>query len=104
MKKTSNTVAAFCLLNSVNVFALGLGEIQTNSALNQVLNAKIPLLSSKNEDPSNIKVNIASQEVFDKAGIDRPIYLDKLKFTPTLGKKGNIFSKCFQHQLLKNRL
>jgi len=101
MKKTSNTVAAFCLLNSVNVFALGLGEIQTNSALNQVLNAKIPLLSSKNEDPSNIKVNIASQEVFDKAGIDRPIYLDKLKFTPTLGKKGNIFLEVLSTSTIK---
>jgi len=91
MKKTSNAIAAFCLLNSVSVFALGLGEIQTSSALNQILNAKIPLLSSKNEDPSNIRVHIASKEVFDKAGIDRPINLSKLNFTPVLSKTGDIF-------------
>jgi len=90
MKKTSNAFAAFCLLNSVNVFALGLGEIQTSSALNQILNAKIPLLSSKNEDPSNIRVHIASKEVFDKAGLDRPVHLNKLNFTPVVNKTGDI--------------
>jgi len=90
MKKTSNVFAAFCLLNSANVFALGLGEIQTSSALNQILNAKIPLFSSKNEDPSNIRVHIASKEVFDKAGIDRPVHLNKLNFTPVVSKTGDI--------------
>jgi len=101
MKRTSNVFAAFCLLNSANVFALGLGEIQTSSALNQRLNAKIPLLSSENEDPSNIRVHMASKEAFDKAGIDRPAYLNKLKFTPILGKKGGIFVEVLSTSTIK---
>ncbi|ORU93786.1 MAG: pilus assembly protein FimV [Cycloclasticus sp. symbiont of Bathymodiolus heckerae] len=90
MKKSSKAVAAFCLLNSVSAFALGVGEIKTHSALNQVLNAQIPLISSKNEDPSNIIIGIASRETFKKAGIDRPHYLTQLKFTPVIGKNGEV--------------
>ncbi|WP_288355362.1 FimV/HubP family polar landmark protein [uncultured Cycloclasticus sp.] len=90
MNKPTKTIAALCLLNSASAHALGVGEITTYSALNQLLKAQIPLVGSKQEDPSNIKIGIASRETFDKAGIDRPHYLTQLKFTPVLGKNGEI--------------
>jgi len=90
MKKPTKAIAALCLLNSASVYALGVGEIKTYSALNQLLKAQIPLVGSKKEDPSNIRINIASREAFAKAGIDRPHYLTELKFTPTLAKNGEI--------------
>lgn len=90
MNKPTNVFAALCLLNSASVYALGVGEIETHSALNQVLRAKIPLVSSKNEDPSNVIISIASREIFRKAGIDRPHYLTQLMFTPILGENGEI--------------
>jgi len=90
MNKPSKAIAALCLLSSANSYALGVGEIKTHSALNQILRAQIPLLSSKNEDPSNVRIGIASREVFKKAGIDRPHYLTEIKFTPTLSKNGDI--------------
>lgn len=90
MNKQSKAIAAFCLLSSANSYALGVGEIKTHSALNQVLRAQIPLLSSKNEDPSNVRVGIASRDVFKKAGIDRPHYLTTIEFTPSLNKSGEI--------------
>jgi len=90
MNKPTKAIAALCLLNSASVHALGVGEIKTHSALNQLLNAQIPLVGSKKEDPSNIRISIASREAFAKAGIDRPHYLTELKFTPTLAKNGEI--------------
>lgn len=90
MNKPTKTIAALCLLNSASVYALGVGEIETHSALNQLLNAQIPLVGSQKEDPSNIRIGIASRETFEKAGIDRPHYLTQLKFTPILGKNGEI--------------
>jgi pilus assembly protein FimV len=90
MNKSGKAIAALCLLNSASVYALGVGEIKTHSALNQVLKAKIPLVSSKNEDPSNVIVSIASREAFKKAGIDRPHYLTQLKFTPVISKSGEL--------------
>jgi pilus assembly protein FimV len=90
MNKPTKAIAALCLLNSASVYALGVGEIKTHSALNQLLNAQIPLVGSQKEDPSNIRIGIASREAFAKAGIDRPHYLTQLKFTPILGKNGEI--------------
>lgn len=90
MKKSTKAIAALCLFNSATIYALGIGEIEAHSALNQVLKAKIPLISSKNEDPSNVRIAIAPREVFKKAGIDRPQYLSELVFTPVLEKNGDI--------------
>ncbi|PHS72204.1 MAG: pilus assembly protein FimV [Cycloclasticus sp.] len=90
MKKSTKTIAALCLLNSANIYALGVGEIETHSALNQNLKATIPLVGSKSEDPSNLLINIGSKEAFARAGIDRPHYLTQLKFTPILEKNGSI--------------
>ncbi|MEH6504067.1 MAG: FimV/HubP family polar landmark protein [Cycloclasticus sp.] len=90
MKKSTKAIAALCLFNTATIYALGVGEIETHSALNQVLKAKIPLISSNNEDPSNVRIGIAPRDVFKKAGIDRPQYLSELVFTPVLEKNGDI--------------
>ena len=101
MNKPTKAIAALCLLNSANLYALGVGEIETHSALNQVLRAKIPLLSSKNEDPSNVHIGIASREVFKKSGIDRPHYLTQIKFTPVLNKNGEITIEVLSNSTIK---
>lgn len=90
MNKSTNAAAAFCLLNSASIYALGVGEIETSSSLNQALKATIPLVSSKDEDPSNIRIALASRDAFATAGIDRPHYLNDLEFTPVLGDDGEI--------------
>ncbi len=47
MNKPVKAIATLCLLNSASVYALGVGEIETHSALNQLLKAKIPLVGSQ---------------------------------------------------------
>ena len=61
-------------------YALGLGEIDVNSHLNQRFSAVIPLNSVSSEDAENLLVRLADSEDFNKAGIERSDYLSSLNF------------------------
>ncbi len=68
--------------------ALGLGDIKLNSALNQKLNAEIALLSLAKGEIYDVKVTMASDEVFKRAGVDRSFLLTTLSFKPELKADG----------------
>jgi pilus assembly protein FimV len=64
--------------------AVGLGNIEVNSKLNQPLNARIKLMSIPRQDMQNlgnVKVRLASAEAFKRAGLERPVVLSNLKFS-----------------------
>lgn len=63
-----------------SITALGLGNITSDSALNEPLSARIRLLSMQGEDASSIHVSLASPAAFQSAGLDRPFYLSRLNF------------------------
>lgn len=67
-------------LTTGNVVALGLGEIDLKSALNQPLNAEVELLSATDAEMQELKISMGSPRAFEQAGIDRPLFLSKLKF------------------------
>ena len=64
----------------IHVFALGLGEIQVTSTLNEKLEARIDLISVVPEDAEVMIVKLASREAFIKSGLDRPHMLTDLRF------------------------
>ena len=66
---------------STTVVALGLGEIELKSALNQPLNAEVELLSATGPELEELKVAIASSQAFDSAGVERTLFLNKLQFS-----------------------
>jgi pilus assembly protein FimV len=76
------------LLSPVTLYALGLGEIRLNSALNQPFEAEIELLSPTPEELSSLKVTMANQDVFARYGIDRPQYLSNFEFSVSRGRDG----------------
>ena len=63
-----------------NVVALGLGEIDLKSSLNQPLNAEVALLSATDAELQELKVAIGSSAAFENAGLERPLFLTKLRF------------------------
>ena len=65
----------------INSFALGLGEIEVNSFLNQPLNAEIQVISARPGEIDDLLVSLASREAFTRAGLERPRHLSELKFT-----------------------
>ncbi|WP_159431047.1 FimV/HubP family polar landmark protein [Fontimonas thermophila] len=60
--------------------ALGLGDIDVRSRLNQRFSATIPLTSTSAAELQTLKIGLASNAEFAKAGIERPAYLSSLKF------------------------
>ncbi len=64
--------------------ALGLGDIQSNSHLNQPFRGKIPVLSASPAEVKSMRIRIASPEVFNRVGIDRPSFLNSIRFRPTI--------------------
>ena len=72
--------AALLLAFSSLANALGLGDIEMHSALNQPLDAEIPLTAVSPGETDDMLVTLASQEAFQRAGIDRPFSLTQLKF------------------------
>ena len=71
---------ALVVLLSSEVWALGLGEIRLQSALNEPLHAEIELLSATPEELSNLQIAMASAETFERYGLDRPVFLQNIQF------------------------
>ncbi len=68
------------LLLSSEVWAIGLGEVRLESALNEPLRAEIELLSASEDELQNLQVALASADTFTRYGLDRPYYLQEMKF------------------------
>ncbi|MDX1514368.1 MAG: FimV/HubP family polar landmark protein, partial [Gammaproteobacteria bacterium] len=62
------------------VVALGLGNIEVSTTLNEPLRAKIPLTRVAPEEVDAIDVRLGTAEQFSRAGLERPFYLARLKF------------------------
>jgi pilus assembly protein FimV len=77
---------AVCLAVSYSPasYALGLGEIESSSHLNQPFRAKINLLSTSVADVKRLQVRVASPEVFSRVGIEHSDYLNTINFEPTI--------------------
>lgn len=73
------------LLLSSKVWAIGLGDITLDSALNEPLRAEIALLSASPDELADLKVALASTETFERYGIDRPFYLQGIQFNVVNG-------------------
>ncbi|WP_240920400.1 FimV/HubP family polar landmark protein [Metapseudomonas otitidis] len=79
------------LLYSGLASALGMGDITLHSALNQPLEADIELLDLGDLGESDIRVSLAPNEVFERSGVERFIFLNDLRFSPMIrGSRGYI--------------
>lgn len=80
MRKLGLTLIPLVLLRAADVYALGLGDIELHSALNQPLNAEIKLLSATPAELQGLAVALAPEAAFTNAGVDRLGLLTQLKF------------------------
>ena len=80
-KRLAGWVAVACLGWAGFAHALGLGEIESRSRLNQLIQASIPILSASGAELDSLTVQLASNEDFERAGIERTEFLSSLKFT-----------------------
>ncbi len=76
------------LLAPQAAWALGLGDIRLQSALNEPLSAEIDLVAPTADELSTLSAQLASRDLFQRYGLDRPAYLDSVKFQVGRGRDG----------------
>lgn len=80
LRKRPITAGIAALLFSSYLSALGLGEIKLNSALNEPLDAEIPLVNLGRLSQAELIVGLAGSEDFSVAGVSRELILSSLVF------------------------
>ena len=79
-RKPAVAAGVLLLAVSTRMHALGLGEIDVRSALNEPFDAQVTLTSASNEQLETLRVSIASSEAFARAGIPRTAILREFEF------------------------
>src|ERR1700690_2095447 len=69
-------------------WALGLGEIHLNSALNEPMNAEIDLIAATPDELTALHATLAGRDAFARYGIDHPPFLSSLTFKVGKSKDG----------------
>src|ERR1700731_1914493 len=93
MSVTMPRLIMACLLSTTFVWpssswALGLGEIHLNSALNEPMNAEIDLIAAAPEELTALRATLAAKDAFTRYGIERPPFLSTLTFKVGKSKEG----------------
>ncbi len=80
LRKLSFVIGLAALLVAQPGFALGLGESELKSALNQPFQADIQLTNLRGLSRNEIIVRLASREDFERAGLERMAFYGQLEF------------------------
>ncbi|MHA7878484.1 MAG: FimV/HubP family polar landmark protein [Saccharospirillum sp.] len=70
--------------------ALGMGDIELNSSLNQPLDAEIELLQLRGLTAGEILPALASNDAFQRAGVERSFFLSNIRFQVRENEAGNL--------------
>jgi len=87
-RKTAVVLALLLLSLSYRLYALGLGEIEMQSALNQPMSADISLISTTGVDLSGVKISLASRAAHEYLGLSRAKILSDFSFAITEDSRG----------------
>ena len=79
-----------CTFLSIQSWALGLGEIDVQSALNERFAGSIELLDARGLQSGEVVVKMASREDFERIGVERFFFLTDLKFDVVLDSAGAV--------------
>ena len=83
------------------VSALGLGNIKTESGLNQPFEARIELLSATAAELDSLTVSLADQEAFHRAGIERLFVLTQLRFGLQQNEVGPDYIRIYSREPIR---
>jgi pilus assembly protein FimV len=83
------------------VNALGLGKLELQSALNQPFKARVELLSVTADELDSLKVSLAAQDAFDRAGIQRSFLLTQLRFRVQETEKGSDYIRIYSNDPIR---
>ena len=96
-RKSAVTAALLLITASSNLHALGLGEIDMQSALNQPMDAVIGLTSAESTDLSKVNVTLASEAAHQRIGLSRSRILNEFDFNVERDRQGNTIVRITSH-------
>jgi pilus assembly protein FimV len=94
-------LAVLASLAPAIALGLGLGDIRLHSALNQPLDAEIDLLAATDDELNSIKVRLATNDQFDRYGIERVAALASFKFEVVKRPDGRAYVHITSDQSLR---
>ncbi len=80
MRLPARVLALFLAVFPAATLALGLGNVEVLTTLNEPLRAEIPITGIKPGEVDAIEIRLGTSEQFHRAGIERPFHLTRLKF------------------------
>ena len=89
LRKLALSLAIAGAMSSTTAQALGLGEIQIKSALNEPLRAEIQLLQARQLSPQQVQPRMAGIDEFALAGIEKLRFLTDVQFNVQIRPDGN---------------
>jgi len=100
VKKGSRLLLAGILLAVMPLMAeaVGLGRLKVKSALNEPLNAEIPLTDVGRREVRSLEAGLAPRSQFEALGIERPASLSNIKFTISKRLDGSYFIQLTTRQ------
>ena len=100
VKKGSRLLLAGILLAVMPLMAeaVGLGRLKVKSALNEPLNAEIPLTDVSRREVRSLEAGLAPRSQFEALGIERPSNLSNIKFTISKRLDGTYFIQLTTRQ------
>ncbi len=103
-RKLTQLIAGISVCLPASAFALGLGQIEVRSALNQPLDAEIPLVSVNAEELPGLRASLASSQLFGQYGIERLPLLLSLDFSVETDATGRHFIQVSSKQPIREPL
>jgi pilus assembly protein FimV len=88
-RKAGIGFAALAMMAPGIASALGVGDYELRSYLNQPLEMEVSLTDTDDLTSEEILVSLASQKDFDTAGVDRAYFLTDLNFNVEVDEEGN---------------
>ncbi len=100
-RRLAVALSACMMVTSGVVHALGMGEIEVSTALNEPLDAKIKLFSATSDELKSLNVSLASRDAFERVGIDRLPILRGLEFELVSSGAGAPYIKVISSKAIK---
>jgi len=101
---TKLSLAIALALIGGNAFALGLGQIQVRSKLNQPLEAEIQVLAENAADAAGLEVKLATAEDFQRVGLDRGRVAIPIDFSVSTNSRGQSVIKVTSKDAVREPL
>ncbi len=80
MRLPARALALFLAIFPAAAFALGMGNVEVTTTLNEPLRAEIPITGIRPGEVDEIEIRLGTDEQFRRAGIERPFHLTRLRF------------------------